>query len=103
MRSSWLLYSLTVASLSTILPFAAAAGGDVNTFCILMHCGGKAISCQQTASCNQVLSCSQACPKGDLACSEVCQTRFGTSQFDELSVCLIQHNCMEPYPPQVLG
>ena len=77
----------------------AAAPGDVSVFCIVRHCAGKALACQQNTECNKALGCSQSCPKDDgLNCSAMCQTRFGTSQFDDFSVCLINNQCIEPYP-----
>lgn len=66
--------------------------------CILAKCGGKAAGCQLNKACSKTLNCNNACASGDLDCSEQCVTRFGTPQFDDLTVCIQANKCITPYP-----
>ncbi|KAJ3305155.1 hypothetical protein HDV03_001917 [Kappamyces sp. JEL0829] len=88
---------LTLLALTASLALAAGPG-EANTGCVLLHCGGKAVSCQFNSSCKKTLDCSNGCAKGNLTCAERCVTQYGTAQFDDLTVCIQTNKCITPYP-----
>jgi VDE lipocalin domain len=69
--------------------------------CVLWKCGGKATGCKVNASCAKTLACIDACAADDFACPTKCVSEFGNTQFDELSVCIQQNNCLTPYPKDI--
>ena len=88
-----------ISLLALLVSDIAAGSGDVSPFCVVRHCISTGLACQQNSICSQALACTQECPKhDDMVCSGTCTRRYGNSQFDDFSVCLIDNKCMEPYP-----
>jgi hypothetical protein len=89
----------TLLSITTALALSkrAAQPGKASTFCILRHCNVGAVACTLNPNCNKVLACSNSCNE-NLDCSERCVTQFGIPQFDALSVCINDNQCITPYP-----
>ncbi|KAJ3271388.1 Vitamin D3 receptor [Terramyces sp. JEL0728] len=89
----------TVSILISVISAApASTPGSPNTGCIALHCGIQSLGCEFDSGCKKVLDCSQACPSGNLTCSERCVTEYGTAKFDTLTVCIQNNNCITPYP-----